>query len=269
VLGIALDGLGLGEHGEIWGGEFLLADYRGFRRLATFMPVAMPGGDQAAREPWRNLYAQLVATLGRDAFIGELGQLDLRHRLEAKPLALVDAMLRARLQAPLASSCGRLFDAFAAAIGVAFERQAYEGQAGALLESLATAAPANDGSYPFTIAARADGLPQLEMRALWRAVLADLVARTPVPVMAARFHRGLASALCAMTTRLVRLERFDTVALSGGCFQNRVLFEHTARELTSAGFSVLTHEQVPPNDGGLALGQAAIAAATLLARCGV
>jgi hydrogenase maturation protein HypF len=245
VLGIILDGLGYGDDGAIWGGEFLLADYRSSRRLASLKPIAMLGGDQAAREPWRNLYAHLAA-IGRpfDAFV-------------SKPRALLDSMLRTGAQAPLASSCGRLFDAVAAALGIAFERQAYEGQAGALLENLASAE--DHGGYPMGLE------PYLDPTPMWHALLDDLEKKTPAPIIAARFHRGLADAVSAIAVRLASTESFDTVALSGGCFQNRLLFEQTTRALRMAGFAVLSHRLVPPNDGGLSLGQLAVGAARRIA----
>jgi hydrogenase maturation protein HypF len=274
VLAIVLDGLGLGDDGALWGGEFLLADYRASTRLGTFKPVAMIGGDQASREPWRNLYAHLISALGWPAFTANFAALEIHRRLAEKPRATLDGMLRAGLSTPLASSCGRLFDAFAAAIGVAFERQAYEGQAGARLESIVCETALRDEddglAYPFTIPRiRAAGMPCVEPDAMWNAVLGDLLLATPPGVMSARFHRGLARAIAAMALELAGDRdagpgRFDTVALSGGCFQNRVLFEEVSRRLRAHGFQVLSHTSVPPNDGGIALGQATIAAARLI-----
>ncbi len=278
VLGVVLDGLGFGDDGTLWGGEILVADYRGYRRAGTFKPVAMLGGSQAAREPWRNLYAHLVAEMGWAAFSQNFGELALHRRLDEKPRALLDGLLRAELAAPRASSCGRLFDAFAAAIGVCFERQAYEGQAGALVEACVSeeALRGEDEAlaYPMTISnlpGRHDEegrpLPYIEPLAMWSAVLGDLVLKTPSGVMAARFHRGLARAITAMVEKVagpVEERRIDTVALSGGCFQNRVLFEEVERRVSACGFHVLSHARVPANDGGLSLGQAAIVAARLL-----
>jgi hydrogenase maturation protein HypF len=269
VLGIVLDGLGWGDDGTIWGGEFLLADYRRAQRLGTFKPVAMLGGDRASREPWRNLYAHLMAGMGWAEFAMNFAGLELYRYLEAKPRALLDAMLRNGINAPKASSCGRLFDAVAAAVGVCRERQAYEGEAPQQLEAMAdarTMAEEDDSlAYPMTIPKlRGSGLPYLEPLALWRAVLGDLILDTPPPVMSARFHKGLARALAAMAERLSAEARFDTVALTGGCFQNKLLFTQAERRLRKAGFEVLSHARVPAHDGGLALGQAAIGAARLM-----
>ncbi|MGE0022173.1 MAG: carbamoyltransferase HypF [Hyphomicrobium sp.] len=274
VLGIALDGLGYGSDGEIWGGEFLLADYAGFTRLGTFKPVPMLGGDKASREPWRNLYAHLTAEMGWGAFAMNFTDLDIHRALEAKPRKILDAMLKDRLNSPLASSCGRLFDSVAAAIGLAFERQGYEGEAAAQLEAVVDrhALETEDRllEYPFTIPSlKSSGLPYIEPLAVWNAILGDLILKTPAGVIAARFHRGLARVLTAMALKLAKRDseagaRFDTVALSGGCFQNRVLLELTVHQLEQQGFSVLTQKAVPAGDGGLALGQAAIAAAHII-----
>lgn len=274
VLGIALDGLGYGSNGDIWGGEFLLANYATFKRLGTFKPVPMLGGDLASREPWRNLYAHLTAEMGWPAFSMNFSGLEVHDALDRKPRKILDAMLKDSLNAPKASSCGRLFDAVAAAVGLCFERQGYEGEAAAQLEAMVDedALESEDCAldYPFTIPnLKPAGVPYVEPLAVWNAILGDLILKTPAGVVAARFHRGLARALCAMAVKLARRdseagERFDTVALSGGCFQNRVLLEQTVRLLGEQGFAVLTHKTIPAGDGGLALGQAAIAAAQII-----
>jgi len=250
VLGIVLDGLGWGEDGTLWGGEFLLADYRMSRRLGTFKPVAMPGGAAAVREPWRNLYAHLLA-----ADVPSFGI------PSDKPCTLIETMIRNGVNAPLASSCGRLFDAMAAALGICSDRQGYEGEAAMRLEALAceqTLRAAGDG-YPMAVSHWIDPRP------MWHAVADDLARGTSPAVMAARFHLGLAAAVTSMACALAGQAHFDTVALTGGCLQNAILLEHTQRRLREAGFAVLTHSIVPANDGGLALGQCAVAAARLIA----
>ncbi|MBV8106210.1 MAG: carbamoyltransferase HypF, partial [Hyphomicrobiales bacterium] len=136
ALGIVLDGLGWGDDGTVWGGEFLIADYRHFERLGAFKPVAMLGGAQAAREPWRNLYAHLMAEMGWAAFSLKFAELALYADLSRRPRATLDAMVRRGVNSPMASSCGRLFDAVAAALNICRERQAYEGEAGARLEAI-------------------------------------------------------------------------------------------------------------------------------------
>ncbi len=267
VLGVALDGLGWGDDGTFWGGEVLLADYRGYRRLAALKPVAMPGGERAIREPWRNLYAHIDAAMGWVAFSAEFTDLPAAAMLAGKPLATLNAMIAGRLYAPLASSCGRLFDAVAAAIGLCADRQAHEGDAAARLEALAETAEADiGGAYPLTLLGSGPaGLQILEPAPLWRALFIDLAAGVRPATVARRFHDGLSQALVTTCVTLARAQGTSTVALSGGCFQNRLLFETTARALREAGLDVLSHRLVPANDGGLSLGQAAIAAARLIA----
>lgn len=276
VLGIALDGLGWGDDGTIWGGEFLLADYRGYQRLGTFKPVAMPGGAQAVREPWRNLYAHLMAEMGWPTLAMNFADLPVFAWLEDKPRDTIDAMIKANINSPLASSCGRLFDAVAAVLGIAADRQSHEGEAATRLEAMVderTLSQEDDAlGYPIGIPnLRTTGMPYIEPLAMWNAILGDQILDTPAPVIAARFHKGLAKAIVTMTEKLAGRDdeteeppRFNTVALSGGCFQNRILFEQVEQRLTAKGFIVLSHSQVPANDGGLALGQAAIGAAHLI-----
>lgn len=233
----------------------------------------MIGGDKASREPWRNLYAHLTADVRFEQWRSRFGALPVLDALDAKPLTILDAMVKRRLNAPPASSCGRLFDAFAAALGLGWEAQSYEGEAAMKLEALADPAALRDegpeSAYPMTIAGR-DGLHCIEPLAMWEAALGDLMRETPRGKMAARFHKGLAKTIVSMVTNLARRDDagalFDTVALSGGCFQNRILFEQVAQALRAEKFTVLAHKTVPANDGGLALGQAAIAAAKLLKR---
>ncbi len=262
VLGIVLDGLGYGDDGTVWGGEFLLADYRAYRRLGRLKPVAMPGGAQAVREPWRNLYAHLAASLGWQDVAARYAHLTIHGHLSRKPLAQLDAMIARGIDAPQASSCGRLFDAVAAALGLCCERQDYEGEAAARLEALAATSAVRAGSYPFAVIADG-GLIEIDPAPMWNEILGDLARDIPAARIAWRFHRGFAEALVRTTQKLAQGSRFDTVALSGGCFQNQILFESVASLLREAGFTVLTHTEVPANDGGLALGMAAIGLATL------
>ncbi len=268
LLGIALDGLGLGADGTIWGGEFLAADYRGFERLGCLKPVRLPGGTAAVREPWRNAYAHLMAEMGWAEFAMNFQDLPVFARLAEAPRATLDAMLAKGLNSPLASSCGRLFDAAAALCGLAWERQDYEGQAAMLLEAAidpAALAEPDELAYPFALPLLGGkGLPYIEPLAVWRALLGDLLLETPLGTIAARFHRGLARAVVALAWRLSEQgARFDSVALTGGSFQNTTLLRLVAAGLERCGLTVLTHEAVPANDGGLALGQAVVALARL------
>ncbi|MGI8333091.1 carbamoyltransferase HypF [Actinomadura scrupuli] len=247
VIGVALDGLGYGTDGTLWGGEILVADLGGFTRAGHLAPVALPGGTAAIREPWRMAAAHLTAAGAPSA------DLAVRERNAARwdPVA---ALAGSRLGAPVTSSAGRLFDAVAALLGVR-DTVTYEGQAAIELEQLADRGT-GDG-YPGRIT---DGDPFLmEGTDLVLAAADDLRAAVPVPVIAARFHHGVAALILGACTRVRTASGLRTVALSGGVFQNRLLLERTVPALERRGFRVLTHRRVPPNDGGISLGQAAIA----------
>ena len=260
VLGLALDGLGYGDDGTAWGGELLQVDYLGHERLARLKPVALPGGDRAAREPWRNLVAQLEAAGGWDA--AQIRWPGLRAVCAEHPVAALRQTIARGVNAPLGSSCGRLFDAMAAALGICRARIEYEGQAAIELETWARPHLKTETGYPFTV----DTKPRpytLDPAPLWTAVLDDLRAGVAPERIAARFHLGLAQAWVALAVACAAERGHDTLALSGGVFQNRSLFELVARQARAAGLRVLANAQVPCNDGGLALGQAASAAARL------
>lgn len=264
VLGIAIDGIGLGEDGTLWGGEFFRADYRRAERLATFKPMPLLGGDLAALEPWRNAYAQLMASMGWARFERECSGLELYRFLDAKPRKLLDAMLAKPALAPRASSVGRLFDAVAAAVGLARERVAYEGEAAMRLEALVCAEDLDEDvgqDYPFEIARTAQGLACIEPRPMWDALLGDLRTAEPTSRIAARFHRGLAAAVVRLAAQLAAEQSLATVALGGGVFQNKVFTELVLRGLEGSGLQTLLPRAVPVNDGGLAWGQALVALA--------
>ena len=269
VLGIALDGLGYGEDGGLWGGEFLLVDYCHCRRLAHLKPVALLGGSQAMAQPWRNTYAHLLAALGSWSTLEEqFGDLELVAFLGQQPRPLLDAMLSQGLNAPLSSSAGRLFDAVAAALGCC-RVASYEGQGAIALESLvreADLAAALASAYPFQVVAGATAQDPLVLdpAPLWPALLRDLQRPTARGLIAARFHQGLAMAIAHLARDLAQRHGLTTVALSGGVWQNAILATQVPRWLTAQGLTVLTHRQVPTNDGGLCLGQAVVAAAQQL-----
>jgi len=264
VLGIALDGLGYGDDGSVWGGELLLADYLGYERVGCLKPVPLPGGAKAVLEPWRNAFAHLATHLGWEAVAARYPELDLVRYLGSKPLAVLATMMDRGLNSPRSSSCGRLFDAVAAAVGLCREGLTYEGEAAIELEALAVRAPAQDqgpagGGYPLGIV-REGALLVLDPTPLWWALLDDLARGVVRERIAARFHNGLARALVGIATELAQAHGIDTLALSGGVFQNKTLLEAVGAGLRAAGLRVLGHRQVPANDGGLALGQAVIAA---------
>jgi hydrogenase maturation protein HypF len=260
VIGITLDGLGSGDDGTLWGAELLLATYAKARRIGGLKPTPLPGGDAAAREPWRNLYAALATHIGwPEARLSLAGQAVLAQ-LAAKPLPLIDTMMSAGLNAPQSSSCGRLFDAVAAALGCGFERQCFEGEAAVQLEALCDGTADGDG-YAFGVVETA-GFFTLDPAPFWRALLADLAGGRNRTAMARDFHAGLMTGFCEITTRAARLLlQRPKVGLCGGSFQNRLLFEGLTKRLEARGFEVLTPEILPTNDGGIAFGQALVAAA--------
>jgi hydrogenase maturation protein HypF len=260
VIGVAFDGLGFGADGTIWGGELLVADLVGFRRAGHLEVVAMPGGAAAIREPWRMAAAWLDAAFEgqapeRLAVVGRN-----RDRWER-----VLALGRSGTASPRTSSAGRLFDAVAAILGVR-DAVNYEGQAAVELEQLAD--PAEPGAYPARVAGPGgDGAPlRLAGSDLVRAVVEELGAGVAAPVVAARFHNGLAGVTVAACQALRDATGLGVVALSGGVFQNLLLLERTVAGLEQAGFRALVHSRVPPNDGGISLGQAAVAGARDRAR---
>ena len=265
VLGVTFDGTGYGTDGTIWGGELLLGDAEAFRRIAHLRPFRLPGGDAAVREPRRVALALLWEVLGDAAF----GREDLAPvaALEPTERRLLARMLEAGIHAPVTTSAGRLFDGVAALVGL-LQTVSYEGQAAIALEHAAAAeaagaAGATDlGAYPIEVAGGLGDLAggfELDWRPLVRAVLADLARGVPAGRIAGRFHEALAAAV-AVVAGEVSVSR---VALSGGCFQNRRLTEATVRRLEGSGFQVLLHRDVPPNDGGVSLGQVAVAATRL------
>ncbi|MEQ9356374.1 carbamoyltransferase HypF [Coleofasciculus chthonoplastes] len=270
ILGIALDGLGYGEDSTIWGGEFLLADYQGFKRLGKFKPIAMIGGEQAIYQPWRNTYAHLIAALNWNRLKQEYGNLDLIQFLDQKPHPLLNQLMEKGINSPLASSAGRLFDAVAAALGICRADCSYEGQAAIEMETLVTPDSLNYvkevGAYPFTIG-KLDQETELilDPYPLWLALLDDLQQTImSKSLIAAKFHQGLADAIAKMVQQLSPDLISNHVILTGGVFQNRILLTQVRENLERMGMTVLTHSRVPPNDGGLSLGQAVIAAAQSL-----
>ena len=248
VAGIVLDGLGLGPDGTIWGGEVLLGDYAGFERVGWLKPAPLAGGDAANREPWRNLLVRLDAA-GLSSRADEV--------MADKPRDLLRRAVAAGVNAPLSSSAGRLFDGFAFALGVAPGRMSFEGEAGMALEAAARAARGVAG-WPFAICGG-----EIDPAPMFRAWAAR--RETSVCEAAAMFHEGIAASFAGVARAEVEAGRASAVALSGGVLQNAVLQAALLRHLD--GLPVLLHHGVPANDGGLALGQALVAAARRLTAC--
>jgi hydrogenase maturation protein HypF len=258
AIGVIFDGTGFGPDGTIWGGEFLIGDYRTFTRAAHFRCVPMPGGEQAIREPWRMALAYL-----RDAGIAAfpVAHASGSHR------RIVEQMLERGVNSPLTSSVGRLFDAVASLVGVR-QRVSYEGQAALELECLA-AAVKSDVCYPFEIGASAlfphatPATLQVDARSVIAAIVHDVRAGVSANTIGRRFHATLVEIIAQVCRRICTEQGLDRVVLSGGVFMNALLLAETMTRLTRDGFHVFRHRQVPPNDGGLSLGQLAIAAANM------
>jgi hydrogenase maturation protein HypF len=252
VIGVAFDGTGFGTDGTLWGGEFLVADLRTSRRVAHLEAVPLPGGARAIREPWRCAAAYLEAAFGPDGGSG----LAVRER-HADRWDAVAGLARGAAHAPLSSSAGRLFDAVASLLGVR-DTIGYEGQAAIELELVAD--PRSDGRWPVTID---DSRDPWVVRGtdLVRGVIADLTADVDPAAVAGRFHASLAAVTTEVCRRLREAHDLPTVALSGGVFQNVLLTTRCVESLEAQGFTVLTHHVVPPNDGGVSLGQAVVAGA--------
>lgn len=262
VIGVAFDGLGYGTDGTLWGGEFLLADLRSARRLAHLEPVPMPGGVAAIRQPWRMAAAYLDAAFGDDEMPAELA---VQRRNQAR-WAQVVALGRTGMNAPLTSSAGRLFDAVGALVGLRDEIS-FEGQAAIELEQIADRDEKGAYVLPVVEPAGADEASGEALRLrgadIVRAAAADVLDGVEPGIVAARFHNGIADAIARVCDRLRAESGVATVALSGGVFQNALLISGVVRRLEDAGLRVLTHRQVPANDGGISLGQAAVAAARM------
>ncbi|MBT2990789.1 MAG: carbamoyltransferase HypF [Candidatus Thiodiazotropha sp. (ex Ctena orbiculata)] len=264
VLGIALDGSGYGADGTIWGGEFLVADYIDYQRVAWLTPIPLPGGTQAILQPWRNSFSQLNHYLGWTQVVAQWGDLEPIEWLRGQQVQVLARMIEGGVNSPLSSSCGRLFDAVAALLGICRESISYEGQAAIELEGLASV-HRNSGSAPYDLQRKIDGeCCLLDCATLWPSLLQDLRKGRDRGEIAWRFHLGLADGLCETAAEIAHRHGLDRVALSGGVFQNKTLFELVANRLRETGFQVLSQRHVPANDGGLALGQAAIGAARSL-----
>jgi hydrogenase maturation protein HypF len=259
LLGVAWDGTGFGTDGTVWGGEFILADGGSFTRIASLRRFRLPGNEAAVREPRRAALGVLFETLGESLFQRE--ELPPVHAFSPGDRDLLGRMIRSGWNSPETSSAGRLFDAVASIAGIRQENR-FEGQAAMELEFAREGFRTEDG-YPFIGCPKAgpsggSGTPwRLDWRPMVRAIVRDATAGVPVGIISAKFHNTLAELILDVAVR-ARMER---VVLTGGCFQNMVLLERTVGVLERAGFRPYWHRRIPTNDGGIALGQAAAAAA--------
>jgi hydrogenase maturation protein HypF len=254
VIGVAFDGTGYGEDGTIWGGEFLLADYQGYTRLCHLRYVPLPGGDTAIRKPARVALAYLWAS--NQDWEPELPPV---AALCTEELSILKSQLRLKINTPLTSSMGRLFDAVAALCGIR-EQVNYEAQAAIEFEALAD--PIETGEYSFMIEPDEAGQPggtQINTFPLMEELIKDLYNHERISTVSARFHNTIARMVVQVCDRIRKDRAIQQVVLSGGVWQNQTLLKRTNDLLAANGFTVFIHHQVPTNDGGLALGQAVIA----------
>ncbi len=254
ALGVSWDGTGYGDDGTIWGGEFLLGVASGYARVASLRPFRLPGGEAAVKEPRRTALALALDAIGERAFDTAAGT-----TFNASERTLIASMLAKGVNAPVTTSAGRLFDGVAALLDIR-QTVSFEGQAPMELEAVAD--PEERGTYPFPLVTDEGERPVLDWRPLVEALLEDRTGGTSIAVVSARFHESLAEGIA----RVVDQVEAETVALSGGCFLNARLLRRTRERLEAAGRRVLVHREVPPGDGGISLGQVAVAAAHLASR---
>ena len=267
ALGVSWDGTGFGLDGTIWGGEFIAVTPGSARRVATFRPFPLPGGDRAVREPRRTALALLCEVFGEDAW--EMEDVPTLAAFSQPERRILRAMIERGVNSPRTSSVGRLFDAVASIAGLRHHVR-FEGQAAMALE-FAREGTDTDEFYPLACRRRRrpeSGDPAavaglidaplwaIDPAPLVRALVADVRAGAPIGTMSARFHNGLVEA----AVEIARRSALERVVLSGGCFQNRYLLERTIARLRAEGFRPVWHQRVPPNDGGIALGQVAAVA---------
>jgi hydrogenase maturation protein HypF len=278
VIGVALDGTGMGADGNIWGGEFLVADYRNFRRLGHLEYLPLPGGDAAVKRPYRTAIAYILTLLGKNALDAVIATLSTAKRKQSQlasigevsevEIEVIKRQIERRINSPLSSSMGRLFDAISALLGIKGEID-YEGQAAVELEmaaysslvarSVSDEAISNvQGSYPYCVV-EDEGIRIVRLGNLLSAVIEDLRQGISRGTISVKFHNTVARMINEMCHLIADETGITQVALSGGVFQNRLLLRKTVKLLESSGFQVFTHRQVPCNDGGISLGQAVIA----------
>ena len=252
VIGLAMDGTGYGLDGNAWGGEFLIASATQFQRFGHLQYFVLPGGEKAIHKPWR-----IGVSLLKQAYGRSWPEIASRLKLasDKTDFALLDKIIETRLNSPLSSGLGRLFDGVAAIMNLR-RNVSFEGQAAMELEAKAELA---GETLPFEILHNLDDSYILDMSLAIRAIVENIFSGKSVEEIASAFHATLTAAFEAMSVEMRKLTGINRVALSGGCFQNRILLEGTVTELKKKNFEVYYHIQVPANDGGVSLGQAIVA----------
>jgi hydrogenase maturation protein HypF len=272
VIGVVLDGTGMGDDGHIWGGEFLVADYHSFNRVGHLEYLPLPGGDAAIKRPYRTAIGYILSLLGEDTLNAVIARAAKQPRLASMAevseieTEIIKRQIEKGLNSPLTSSMGRLFDAVSALIGIRGEID-YEGQAAVELEMAAYACHCEERddeaiedkkSYPYRII-KDNGMRIVQLRDLLSAIIEDLKQAVPSGRISVKFHNTIAQMIEEMCRLIANETGIKQVALSGGVFQNRLLLRKTINLLEISDFQVFTHRQVPCNDGGISLGQVVIA----------
>lgn len=252
VMGVAYDGTGYGEDGKIWGGEFLLCDLKGYLRVGHLKYCSLPGGDKAIMEPWRMAYSYLYSIYGPKAKTLDINFI---QRMDYDKLSIIEKMIDKNINSPLTSSCGRLFDAVSSLIGIRDEIS-YEGQAAMELESFC--ASGTKERYKFCI--YKEGMEFIiDPQEIFIEIIKDLKEGIDKKIMAAKFHNTVAEFTLNLCGKIRENSGINKIALSGGVFQNNYLTEKVVSLLEDKGFKVYTQRKVPPNDGGISLGQTVVA----------
>lgn len=259
VIGVALDGTGLGDDGSIWGGEILIADYDGFRRAAHLKSVKLPGGNMASKEPWRMALAyinQCHSCESRNDKLryenDKLQLLPLSKKIDQRKIALVNELLNSTQPLPLSSSLGRLFDAVSAIAGICLVNE-FEAQAAILLEQCA------DKSVPESYHYIIDSDGEIDFSQTIQGVISDVIKNTPASQISAKFHNTAIRAISDACIKVSRTSNIDKICLSGGCLLNKILSVGLEKRLEACGLKVYKHAFLPPGDGNIALGQAVCA----------
>jgi len=252
VIGVAYDGTGYGDDGNIWGGEFLLCDFKKYSRIGHLKYYALPGGDKAVAQPWRMAYSYLYSIYGKNA---QDLKIDFNQRLDYNKLSIIEKMIDKNINSPLTSSCGRLFDAVSSLIGIRDEIS-YEGQAAMELESFCASGVKE--RYKFSIYKEGEEFI-IDPQEIFMDIIEDLKKGIDKKVMAAKFHNTVAEFTVNLCCKIRKRTNLNKVTLSGGVFQNRYLIEKIISLLEKDDFQVYIQRKVPPNDGGISLGQAVVA----------
>jgi len=260
VIGVAFDGLGYGDDGNFWGGEFFIADLSGYERAGHLDYVPMPGGEQSIKEPWRMAISYLYHLYGNDIPMLRLFNNPRFIQEKKDTFGILFKMLSRKINSPLTSSVGRLFDAVASLLGLQHSVN-FEGQAAVKLESIAD--ERETGHYPFDIntnaGAHCNMLIVIQWQPVIKKIIEDMYHKTSIPIISARFHNSIVEMVVQVCTMLRNSKGIKDVVLSGGVFQNNFLFTRLVKKLKLQGFTVYSHTKVPSNDGGISLGQAVIA----------